>query len=207
MLGSVALLGARVRGVLGALGLGRPSAHALVVALLAGGAAVLVPLLGSALTGMNLRLRADWIAVLLGILIFHGAAEELVWRGFAFAHLRRNASFRTALLQSMPLIALTHVPIIIGNGWLVGGLAVLTAAVTCIPFSYLWEHGHRTIWAPALLHASIDFWQLFERDYPPTFPVLVMLAAIVVAPLAVWLLGRRLLPVTADGAARTAAPA
>jgi len=34
--------------------------------------------------------------------------------------LRRSHRFRAAILPSMPLIALTHVPIIVGNRWLVG---------------------------------------------------------------------------------------
>lgn len=194
--GSVVLLAVPVHGLPLALGLLRPDIRALGVAAGAGTAAIATFLLVAAAADIPLTLRHNWPAVLLGVLLFHGVAEEIVWRGFAFARLRRGGSFTAAVCRSMPLIALTHVPIIIGNGWLVGGLAVLTAAVTCIPFAYLWEHGRRTIWAPALLHALIDSWQLFERDYPPTFSAVVMLSAIVVAPLAVWGLGRRFITST-----------
>jgi hypothetical protein len=122
--------------------------------------------------------------VLIGLLLFHGVAEELVWRGFAFGHLRRKFTFRRAVAGSMPLIAITHLPIVIGSGALVGGLAMTTAAITCLPLANLYERGGRTIWAAAILHGLIGTWQLFERSYPPSFQ-LVILAATMVVPLAV----------------------
>jgi hypothetical protein len=80
----------------------------------------------------------------------------------------------------VPLIALTHAPIMATDGWLVGGLATFTAAITCLPLAYLWERGGRTTWAPAVLHGLIGTWQLFERTYPPTFSVVVLCASITV---------------------------
>lgn len=202
--GSLALLGVPARRLPDSLGLLRPDLRAVGVAAAGGAAAVVTALAGARLAGITLTVRSDWPVVLLAVLLFHGLAEELVWRGFVFARLRRGTSFGVAVRRSMPLIALTHVPIVLGSGWLVGGLAVLTAAVTCIPFAYLWEHGRRTIWAPALLHALIDAWQLVERDYPPLFPAIVMLAAVVVAPLVVLAIGRRLftVPVVLDEGSR-----
>jgi membrane protease YdiL (CAAX protease family) len=179
-----------------ALGLGRPVGRALVVATIAGVAVIAGFLGGAALTGTQLQLRADWPLVLVGVLVFHGLAEELVWRGFAFGHLRRRFSFWRAVLASMPLIALTHVTIIAGNGWLVGGLAVITAAVTCLPLSYLYERGGQTMWAPALLHGLIGTWQLFERTYPMTFSLVLVTVPIVVPLVAfafgAWFFGRPL---------------
>ncbi len=66
------------------------------------------------------------------------------------------------------------------SGWLVGGLALVSAAVTCLPLAYLWERGHRTIWAPAIVHGLIGSWQIFDRSYPMTFTVIVLIATIVV---------------------------
>jgi hypothetical protein len=63
---------------------------------------------------------------------------------------RRTWTSRPAILRSIPLIAATQVPIIIGSGWLVGALAVVTVAVTCLRCPNLragWRHdlatGHR----------------------------------------------------------------
>jgi hypothetical protein len=172
------------------LGLGRPRARALVAASIVGSAVLATFLAGAALTGVDLELRSNWPNVLIGVLLFHGVAEELVWRGFAFGRCRASAAFWPAIAWTIPLIALTHVPIILSNGAAIGGLAVTSAAVTCIPFAYLWERGGRAIWAPAVLHGMVDTWQLFERGYPDSFTAVVVLASIVV-PLAVLLFGDR----------------
>ena len=70
----------------------------------------------------------------------------------------------------MPLIAFTHLPILITSGPVVGSLAIVVAAVTCLPFAYLWERGSETIWAAAMLHASIDAFKLLEVSRPATKP-------------------------------------
>lgn len=136
--------------------------------------------------GIDLEVRANWPTVFLGVLLFHGLAEELVWRGYAFGYLRRRHRFWAAIAWSVPLIALTHVPIIAGNGVAIGAVAVLTAAVTCLPFAYLWERSGRTVWAPAILHGLQGTWQLFDRTYSNEFSVLILGASLVV-PLSAFL--------------------
>jgi hypothetical protein len=61
----------------------------------------------------------------------------------------------------MPLIAATHVPIVITMGPVIGCGAMLVAAVTSISFSYLYETGRGTIWAPAIVHTAIDTFKIF----------------------------------------------
>jgi len=162
------------------LGLRRPAAQTVALASLVGGIYLTVLLLGAKGLGVTLEMRENWVAVLLGVLLFHGLAEELVWRGYVFARLRDHRSFATAVWLSVPLIALTHTPMVVTDGWVVGTLATLTAAITCWPMAYLWERGGHTVWAPALLHAMIGTWQLFERTYPLSFSVLVMIASMTV---------------------------
>jgi membrane protease YdiL (CAAX protease family) len=180
------VLGWQWREIPASLGLGRPVLRAVAVAGIVGSAVVLCLPLGARAVGVTLELRANWASVLLGALLFHGLAEELVWRGFVFGHLRRTRTFWRAVAWSVPLIALTHVPIVVSNGLPVGLLATLTAAVTCLPFAYLWERGGGTIWAPALLHGLIGSWQLFERANSDPYSMVVMTASIIV-PLAVFL--------------------
>ena len=169
-----------------ALGLSRPKAQAVALAGLVGGIFLLVLDLGANRLDVALELRENWPVVLVGVMLFHGLAEELVWRGYVFARLRDHRSFAAAVWWSVPLIALTHAPIVVTDGWLVGALATLTAAITCWPMAFLWERGGHTIWAPALLHGLIGTWQLFERSNTPAFPLLVMAASIIV-PLLVFL--------------------
>src|SRR5262249_20886779 len=119
------------------LGFGRPRARALAVAAVVGLAVAGGGVVAAGALGATLRLRPDWPAVLPGVFLFHGLGEELVWRGFAFRHLRTGRTFRRAVLLSMPLIALTHVPVVLGSGVAVGLAAMVVAALTCLPFAYL----------------------------------------------------------------------
>jgi membrane protease YdiL (CAAX protease family) len=107
-------------------------------------------------------LRSDWLWLAIGLFAYHGLAEELAWRGYAFRRLRQGRTFGAAIRWTIPLIAITHLPIVITNGPAVGLFAIAVAAVTCLPFGYLWERGGQTIWAAAMLHASIDAFKLFE---------------------------------------------
>jgi membrane protease YdiL (CAAX protease family) len=181
-------LGVPWRDIPAALGLGRPLGRAVVRAGLVGATFFLSLLLGARAVGVTLQLRQNWPTVLAAALIFHGLAEELVWRGFVFGRLRRSTTFWRAVAKTVPLIALTHVPVAGSNGLTVGLLAMLTAAVTCLPLGYLWERGGGTVWGPALLHGLIGSWQLFERTYPVQFSVVVLVASISV-PMLVFLRG------------------
>jgi membrane protease YdiL (CAAX protease family) len=144
------------------------------------GAAVIATFVaGAALLGTPLELRSNRFAVLVGVLLFHGLAEELVWRGYVYGHLRRNDSFGGAVARTVPLLALTHLPIIVGNGLAVGSLAVLSAAVTCLPLAYLYDRGGRTVWPPAIVHGAIGTWQLFDRTYPVEMSLLILCGSIV----------------------------
>ena len=140
-----------------ALGFGRPAARAVVVAL-----AVSVPVLvlPSLLIGVTPALRPGWPWLLLGIFAFHGLAEEVVWRGYAYRRLREGRSFGRAVVLSMPLVAAAHVPVVFGSGPAVGGAAMVVAAATSVSLAHLWELGGRTIWGPAILHTAIDSFKL-----------------------------------------------
>jgi hypothetical protein len=53
---------------------------------------------------------------------------------------------------------------------------MLVAAVTSLPFSYLYETGRRTVWAPALVHSAIDSFTLvvIPAAALTTFPLLLV---------------------------------
>lgn len=86
----------------------------------------------------------------------------------------------------MPLIAATHLPIVATSGPLVGIGAMLVAAVTTVPLARLYEHGRRTIWAPAALHTAIDSFKLvtLPDEAIATFSLLLIGVSLIV-PLAV----------------------
>jgi membrane protease YdiL (CAAX protease family) len=147
-------------GVVRRVGLGRPDARTVVLAV---GIAVLVqavyPIVTAA-TGAAFALKPGWPWLLVGVFAFHGLAEELVWRGYAFRRLRSGRSFRAAVRATMPLVAATHIPVIASSGVTIGVAAMLVAAVTSLPLAHLYELGRGTVWAPAVVHASIDSFKL-----------------------------------------------
>jgi membrane protease YdiL (CAAX protease family) len=142
--------------------LGRPSVGTVMVAVVVAALVQGVYPLAAALSGASFRLRPGWPVLLVGVLAFHGVAEELVWRGYAFRRLREGHSFGKAVLLTMPLLAATHVPVILSAGLTVGLAAMLVAAVTSLPLAYLFELGGGTLWAPALLHAGIDTFKIVD---------------------------------------------
>ena len=142
------------------VGLGRPGGRALAVAAVVSGLVLLAFPLTAVVTGAAPALRPDWPWLLVGILAFHGIAEELVWRGYVFRRLREGRTFRAATWWTMPLIAATHTPIVVTQGPAIGLGAMLVAAVTAFPLGYLYETGGNTVWAPALVHTAIDAFKL-----------------------------------------------
>ncbi len=184
--------GTRPAAALRRLGLGRPGPRALLVA--AGVSALLLVVypVFAAVTGEAPTLRPGWPWLLIGIFAFHGVAEEVVWRGYAFRRLRAGRSFGRAVAWTMPLLAATHLPIIVSSGPVVGVAAMLVAAVTTLPLAYLYETGRNTIWAPAVLHTAIDSFKLFivPAAVATTFSLLLSAFSLLV-PLLVLAVPRR----------------
>lgn len=145
-----------IRQALRRLGLGRPGGGALL-------AAVLISLLMLACypiimyyTGAQFALPVAWAGLLLGVFVQNGIAEEMLYRGYLFRHLREQSTFRRAVLLGILLHAAAHIPVIFTAGAAVGLAAVLVAACTALPFAYLFERGRGTVWAPALIHFTAD---------------------------------------------------
>ena len=99
-----------------------------------------------------------------------------------------------AVLWTMPLVAVAHVPILISSGPLVGAAALIVAAATSVPLAYLFDTGRGTIWAPAVLHTAIDSFKIvvLPASFVTTFSLLLAAFSVVV-PLLVLLVPRRVL--------------
>ena len=185
------LYGRRARQALRLLGFGRPPITPLVTAVLVAAAIQLVYPILTAATGAVPQLRPGWPWLLVGVFAFHGLAEELVWRGYAYRRLRVGRGFLPAVLWTMPLVAATHLPIVVTSGPAVGLAAMAVAAVTALPLAKLFDVGRGTLWAPAVVHAGIDSFKLVEVPAPalPTFSLLLAGMGLVV-PLIVLALPR-----------------
>ncbi len=187
--------------MLGDLGFGRPGGRAVAVAAAVSCLVLLVFPATAAISGAGVPLRQDWLWLLVGIFAFHGLAEELVWRGFTFRRLRQGRSFWSATAWTMPLIAASHLPIVFTLGPAVGIGAMTVAMVTSIPFSYLYETGRDTIWAPALVHTAIDTFKLviIPTAALATFSVLIIAVSLTVPLLALAVPRRVLQPSANEG--------
>lgn len=75
-------------------------------------------------------------------------------------------------------------------------MAVLLAVVSSFPFSYLYEKGNNTIWAPAIVHAAIDtiipILAAGPMDERATLAVTIWMAASMVIPYSVFLILRKI---------------
>jgi membrane protease YdiL (CAAX protease family) len=138
------------------LGLGRPQGRSLMVcsglciALL-----LVVPLFARA-TGSTAAFRPGWPWLLPGLFAQAGVAEEVLFRGYLFGHLRRGRSFwRAASLSMLPFVAV-HTILFLTMAWPVALAALVLSVVTSFPMAHLFELGARTIWAPALLHFTVQ---------------------------------------------------
>lgn len=150
------LTGAPLRSCVVALGLRAPTSRALLAAVGVGTALLTsLPVL-AALTGMELALRpgAAWLA--LGMLAQAGVAEEVLFRGFMYRHLRSTRTFwRAATLSAVPFAA-AHVPLLWTLDASVALLALAMAIAWSFPLAWLFDRARGSIWPGAILHAVIQ---------------------------------------------------
>jgi membrane protease YdiL (CAAX protease family) len=165
---------ARIGGCVRALGLGMPRRRAFLAS--AGLSLLLLaclPLL-AALTGVELLARenAAWLAV--GMLAQGGVAEEVLFRGFMYRHLRSTRTFwRAATLSALPFAA-AHVPLLWTLDTSVALLALAMAIAWSFPLAWLFDRAGGSIWPGAMLHAVMQGGIKLLVDHSPTFQNLAL---------------------------------
>ena len=146
--------------------------------------------------GVSIRLTADGLVLLPGLFAQAGIAEEVLFRGFLFGHLRAGRSFwGAARLAMLPFVAV-HLFLFLTMPWPIASAAVLLAVILSFPFAHLYEIGGSTIWAPALLHFVIQGTikvVIVEGDGSGAFPLFWMVASGLL-PLLVLLRQRNFVP-------------
>ncbi len=110
----------------------------------------------TAITGYKFVLPDNWLWLAVGVFALHGIAEEVLYRAYLFRKLRNFGRFWKAAWLAVLFFTAAHIPIILNQGLLVGGMAVLLAVASSFPLSLLYEKGGNTIWAPAIVHFAID---------------------------------------------------
>jgi membrane protease YdiL (CAAX protease family) len=146
----------RWRAALRALGFGRPAGRGLLAALLACLALLAAALCYVLISGQALRLRAGWGAIALGVFLQGGIAEELLWRGYLFRHLRATRGFWRAAGLAMLVMVAQHGLLLWTLPLPIALASLVVAIATSFPLAYLFELGGNTLWGAALLHAVIQ---------------------------------------------------
>jgi membrane protease YdiL (CAAX protease family) len=110
----------------------------------------------SLVTGAKLTLHDRWIGMSLGLFAQAGVAEEVLFRGYLFGHLRRGRTFwQAALLSLLPFVAV-HTLLFASMDWTIALASTLLAVATTFPLCYLYDRNRGTIWASALIHWIIQ---------------------------------------------------
>ncbi len=144
-----------LRGAVIGIGL-RPGRRNVVAWAAAGSAAMLLyyPAF-SLVTGTPVTLRPDWLALLPGLFLQAGIAEEVVFRGFLFHHLRGAWPFwRAATLSAIPFVAV-HLLLFATQDFAVALASVLLSLILLFPLSWLFEVSRGSILAPAIVHFAV----------------------------------------------------
>jgi membrane protease YdiL (CAAX protease family) len=135
--------------------LDKPTLRGVVV-----GAAISAVMIGAAVVYFqtvgydSIRPNAAWLA--LGIFAQAGIAEEVVFRGFLYGHIRRRHRFwRAAALSAAPF-ALVHLTLFATMDWKLAFASTVLSVWLSFPLAKLYDLGGGTIWAPALAHAVIQ---------------------------------------------------
>lgn len=135
-----------------AIGLGFPATRGILAAV---GISLLLLLtipVFAAIMNVSFSFYPDWQTFVLGLFFQAGIAEETLFRGYLFGHLRQKHTFwKAAAFAALPFIVV-HLILFYSLSWSLAGASILLAVAMSFPFSRLFEMGGNTIWAPAILH-------------------------------------------------------
>lgn len=158
-----------------ALGFRRPPARAL----LAAGSITCVMLLFfpmfSFIADTPVRLRNDWLWILMGAIALNGIAEETLFRGFVFGGLRRvGHSFGRAGTTALVIFAAVHLLLFVQNPFIIAVLATLVALAAAFPMAYLFERSGNSLWPPVVLHVAAHTIRLVDIAEPYYLPAVTI---------------------------------
>jgi membrane protease YdiL (CAAX protease family) len=172
------------------LGLGRPHVEAMALAMAVSVALAAVLPIYVALRGGTLQPYPGWQWLLPGLFAQGGIAEEALFRGYLFRHVRRGRSFwRAALLSCIPFAA-AHLLMFATQPWPVALAAIILSLAISFPLAHVFELGGNSIWPPALLHFTVQGALKVVTVEGDTLLPLIWIAASAAIPYAVFLVPR-----------------
>ena len=195
------LFGGTMASAARAIGLGRPRSNGLAVSVGLSLILLLVVPVFLLITGSSGTFLPNTLVLLPGLFAQGGIAEEVLFRGYLFGHLRRGRSFwRAAWLSMLPFVVV-HLLLFLTMPWPVALAALTLSVVLSFPLAHLFELGGATVWAPALLHFVVQGTVkvlVLSGDGSPTFPF-VWMAAGAAIPMLTLLIPRSAPAASEDG--------
>ena len=143
------------------VGFGKPDWRAVAIALMLGALLLSFFPIYSTLARVPLVLQSNWLWILVGIITGVGITEETLFRGFVFNFFRGRFSFWRSATYSMFLFGAMHLFLLLWLPLPIAIAAILLSILAAYPMAYLFEHGNKTIWAPAILHTAALATNLF----------------------------------------------
>ena len=135
-----------------AIGLGRPKRSGILAAVVVGAVLLLMVPLFWWQSGSSISLYPGWLSLLPGLFFQAGIAEETLFRGYLFGHMRQRHTFwKAAAFAAIPFV-LVHLILFYSLPWSLAGASILLAIAMSFPLSKLYEMGGNTMWAPAIVH-------------------------------------------------------
>jgi membrane protease YdiL (CAAX protease family) len=175
------------------IGLGRPRTLGMIVAIVIAKLMLLSAALFAWQTGTAFSLYPNWQWLIVGLFFQAGIAEESLFRGYLFGHLRQRHTFAKAVFFAAIPFVLVHLILFYQLSWSLAGASILLAIAMSFPLSKLFEMGGDTIWPPAIVHfaaQAVAKMLVAEGEGAWLFPFFVIAVSAVV-PLIVYVVPLR----------------
>lgn len=140
------------------------------------------------MTHSSFSFYPNWYLLIPGLFFQAGVAEETLFRGYLFGHIRRKYSFwKATFLAAFPFI-LVHLILLFSLPLPIAIASIFLSVIISFPLARLFELGGKTIWAPAILHFVVQGTVkvlVASGESAESFP-LIWIAACAVIPLLVF---------------------
>jgi membrane protease YdiL (CAAX protease family) len=114
-----------------------------------------IPIFGWA-KNVSFSFYPQWYLLLPGLFFQAGIAEETLFRGYLFGHLRnRHGFWQAAVFAAIPFV-IVHLFLFYSMPWPIATASILLSIAMSFPLSRLFEMSGNTIWAPAIVHFVIQ---------------------------------------------------
>jgi membrane protease YdiL (CAAX protease family) len=141
---------------LGLLGLGKPTANALLWAGAISAALVCFFPVYALVFATPIDVREDWPWLLPGLFAQAGLAEETIFRGYLFRHLRENRTFWSAATLSAVPFTVIHLVLLSYLDAKIALASLVVALSLSFPLAWLFEQSKNSVWPAAVVHFVIQ---------------------------------------------------